>query len=109
MSYSDQHYGEGDPNCPICAGLGYIRYEVPENHPQFGKIFPCECRQASVQTATIMRLRKIGGLEHLADKTFETFRPEGIGQNETDAANLRMAYDWALEYARQPQGWIVFR
>lgn len=109
MSYSDQNYGEGDPNCTICGGLGYVRYEVPENHPHFGKIFPCECRQASVQSATMMRLRKLGGLQHLSDKTFASFRPEGVGQTTVEATNLRMAYDWALAFAQQPQGWIVFR
>lgn len=29
------------PNCPICEGAGYIRYDVPIGHPRFGKLYPC--------------------------------------------------------------------
>lgn len=109
MSYSDQHYGEGDPNCPICSGLGYIRYEVPENHPNFGKIFPCECRQANVQAGRLAYLRKLGGLEHLANKTFDNFIPEGVGQSKIDQDNLRAAYNYAIEYSKNPEGWLLLK
>jgi DNA replication protein DnaC len=109
MSYSDQHYGEGDPTCEICGGLGYVRYEVPEDHPQFGKIFRCDCRQAQANEARVAYLRKLGGLEHLANKTFENFKPEGIGQSDIDQVNMRMAYDSAVRYAENPYGWLVLK
>jgi DNA replication protein DnaC len=109
MSYSDQHYGEGDPTCEICSGLGYVRYDVPDNHPHFGKIFRCDCRQAQADTARIAHLRKVGGLEHLANKTFENFKPEGIGQSDIDRENLRSAYDFAVSYAENPHGWLVLK
>jgi DNA replication protein DnaC len=109
MSYSDQHYGEGDPTCEICGGLGYVRYEVPEDHPQFGKIFRCDCRQAQANEARVAYLRKLGGLEHLANKTFENFKPEGIGQSDIDQVNMRMAYDSAVRYAENPHGWLVLK
>jgi DNA replication protein DnaC len=28
-------------NCPSCGGLGVIKYDVPPDHPRFGKFFPC--------------------------------------------------------------------
>jgi len=28
-------------DCPICGGIGFIRYNVPLGDPKFGKIFPC--------------------------------------------------------------------
>jgi DNA replication protein DnaC len=35
----------GDPNCPVCKGIGYIRKDVPVGHPDFGEAFPCpQCR-----------------------------------------------------------------
>lgn len=47
MAYSTQHYGKGDPNCPICQGIGYFRWNVPETDPRFGKAFDCECRHTN--------------------------------------------------------------
>lgn len=107
MSYSERHYGAGDPDCPICHGIGYVRYDVPEEHPNFGKAFPCECRRARVEAERTEYLRRIGGLQHLADKTFETFNPEGVGLPERQRHNLRWAYETALAYAREPKGWLV--
>lgn len=45
MSYSDQHYGAGVPGCEICGGIGYWQYDVPHDHPEFGKVHDCKCRQ----------------------------------------------------------------
>lgn len=28
-------------DCPICGGVGYIRYDVPVHHEDFGKMYPC--------------------------------------------------------------------
>ena len=71
MTYSEQHYGEGDPDCPICGGIGYVRREVPESHPDFGKAFRCSCRADELTEAKQAYLRKLGGLEHLGNKTFD--------------------------------------
>lgn len=27
--------------CQLCGGVGVVRYNMPANHPQFGKLFPC--------------------------------------------------------------------
>jgi DNA replication protein DnaC len=107
MSYSNQHYGAGDPNCPICGGVGYVRYDVPEDHPHFGKAFDCECRRARVDAARQAFLRRLGGLEHLANKTLDTFNADGIGLQEKDRANLRRVYERTAVYAAHPQGWLV--
>jgi DNA replication protein DnaC len=31
-----------EPDCEICGGVGYVRYNVPLDDPRFGKVFPCE-------------------------------------------------------------------
>ncbi len=28
-------------DCPICGGIGYVRYDRPIDHPRFGKLEPC--------------------------------------------------------------------
>lgn len=35
--------GLGDPDCPICGGVGYIRRDLPVFDPNFGKMEKCEC------------------------------------------------------------------
>lgn len=30
-----------EPDCPVCHGIGYIRYDVPVGDPSFGRMFPC--------------------------------------------------------------------
>jgi len=29
------------PDCPVCGGVGYVRYDVPVGDPRFGKLAPC--------------------------------------------------------------------
>lgn len=29
------------PDCPVCSGIGVVRYDLPVGHPNFGKTFPC--------------------------------------------------------------------
>lgn len=29
------------PDCPICGGFGFIRYDVPKDDSRFGRLFPC--------------------------------------------------------------------
>ena len=104
-TYSEKNWGLGDPNCPYCHGVGYIRYNVAEDHPHFGKVFDCECRQAEANAERMAYLRRLGGLQYLADKTFETFNPEGVASAHQQ--NLGAAYQRAYAYAQDPDGWLL--
>lgn len=100
---------KGKKECPICKGVGYIRYDVPMDDPRFGKIFDCECRKEEIDAAQREWLRKIGGLDSLRGKTFETFNPDGIGLNPRHQDNLRWAYTTVIHYAKEPEGWLIIR
>src|SRR6266542_4441226 len=53
LSFKD---GLGDPNCPHCHGLGYLREDVPPGHPNFGRLTPCVCQidsMSAVQAETV--------------------------------------------------------
>lgn len=104
-TYSDKNWGMGDPDCPRCHGVGYIRYNVPEDHPHFGKVFDCDCRRAQADAERLAHLRRLGGLEHLADKTFDTFNLEGIAAGHQQ--NLSAAFQRAQAYAESPDTWLV--
>ena len=93
--------------CPLCKGLGYVREDVPVGHPHFGKLFPCRCKLAEIEQQRLERLRLLGNLSHLTHMTFESFLPEGYGLSGDKAANLRLAFDLARQYADHPKGWLV--
>jgi DNA replication protein DnaC len=94
--------------CPVCGGLGFVRMNVPVDHPDFGKLFPCECKLAEAEERRRQHLRAVSNLDHLSRLTFETFVPDGYGLPPDKAANLRSAYQQAQQYAADPKGWLIF-
>jgi DNA replication protein DnaC len=57
----------------------------------------------------LSKLQKLSQLGALQNCTFKSFLPEGHGLTEAKQRNLRMAYDRALDYAKDPQGWLIFK
>lgn len=89
----------------ICGGLGYVRYDLPVDHPQFGQLFRCPNSTADPQR--VDRLRKLGNLDAFAGKTFASFFTDPPGLSNTQAQSLKTAYDAALNYANAPDGWLL--
>lgn len=82
----------GDPDCPICHGIGYIRYDRDIYDKEFGKMYDCECRLKGVWDA------KIGiGIEDAKSLDWNKFQ-------QTEAVKqMRKAYDHVLE---RGYGWV---
>ncbi len=97
----------GRPDCPLCQGIGYVRLDVPVDHPNFGKLFPCTCRVRDIQAQRTESLRLTSNLTTLKRFTFATFRPEGHGLSPERQENLHRAYETALSYAQHPVGWLL--
>lgn len=38
----ERHHAESN-DCQICGGLGWLRQDLPLGHPDFGKLFACDC------------------------------------------------------------------
>ena len=95
--------------CPICSGLGYVRSDVPVDHPDFGKLLPCKCRLAERAEKRISEMRAVSNLAALDQKTFESFVPEGHGLSPEKRANLSKAFETAREYADNPSGWLLLK
>lgn len=95
------------PVCPICGDTGFLRQDVPVEHPDFGKIIPCRCRAKEIEDKQLNRLRSISNLDALSHYTFDTFRPDGLGLNMTKQLNLKNAYKDAQAFAQKPHGWLV--
>lgn len=97
---------EGDV-CAICGGTGFLRQELPVDHPDFGKPKSCQCRQSELQNRRLDKLRRISNLDGLEHYTFDQFVPEGYGITKNKSRTLVEAYNNALEFATEPSGWLV--
>jgi DNA replication protein DnaC len=100
----------GDPNCPICGGIGFLRLDVPVDHPDFGKIQICSCRQGQVSQQVRQRLHSLSNLDKLAHLTFENFQPRGrIGLSPYKADSLERAFNHAHLFAQHLDGWLLLQ
>ena len=100
----------GDPNCPICGGMGYVRLDVPVEDPRFGKLEPCACRQADLQKKRRNKLFHISSLDELEHFRFENFKPRGqIGIGPLQSDSLENAFKKAVYFAESLKGWILFQ
>lgn len=101
----------GDPNCPHCGGVGYVRYDVPVEHEKFGKVDTCICRAADVAQAARERLFEMSNLNRLSHLTFDNFSPVGNAKAKFMSAqerdNLRAAFEASEDFARNPQSWLL--
>ena len=100
----------GDPNCPICHGIGFYKYNVPLNHPDFGKMFVCECRADEMQQKAVSYAYAQSKLQHLDTLTFDTFQPTGRGvSNPIQAASISDAFYTAQKFAEKPENWLFLQ
>jgi DNA replication protein DnaC len=100
----------GDPNCPHCHGLGYLRRDAEPGSPDFGKLDICECRRGQVANAVRERLFSLSFLEELKDLTFDNFEPRGQKGLWVDQSNsLEWAYNRARQFAEKQDGWLVLQ
>jgi DNA replication protein DnaC len=89
----------------ICGGLGYVRYELPVDHPQFGQLF--RCPNTPLDSQRLKRLRTLGNLDAFADKTFEAFQTDLPMLTPVQAQSIRAALSAAQAYAAAPDGWLL--
>jgi DNA replication protein DnaC len=101
----------GDPNCPHCAGVGYVRYDVPFGHEKFGKLESCVCRAKDVAAGARNRLFALSNLERLGNLSFDNFNASGNEKAKfmtpQERENLRQAYEACEEFARLQNGWLL--
>jgi DNA replication protein DnaC len=100
----------GDPNCPHCGGLGYLRQDLPIGHPDFGKVAICSCRNQQISQQVRQRLFSLSHLEELSHLTFDNFEPRGrVGLWPQQAASLEQAYNQARMFSQSQKGWLFLQ
>ena len=98
---------KGKDVCPICGGIGYIRYERPIDDPDFGKVHPCKCQLAQKQQESGERLFEISNLRAYQNMTFDTFDVRGLGGIQQANTTLEVAYNAARNFSHQANGWLL--
>lgn len=78
----------GDPNCPRCKGIGYLRLDVEWGHPSFGQLVPCECwLEERVQSAKAALDKLSNVLPDESEITLDSL----IDRSDTTAAMIAAA------------------
>jgi DNA replication protein DnaC len=98
----------GDPNCPICGGIGFVRNDVPVEHPDFGRVTICNCRQKEVVQAAYARIYRLSNLDAFRGMTFENFSVEGlVGMSDEQLRSLSTARNATQYFANHLDGWLL--
>ncbi len=87
--------GECSSDCPVCGGVGYIRFEVPFGHSQFGKVERCPRAQALVVEKSL----QVGEIDPRVGLTVDELRylswdlvKKGVNQADQAGDITRRAY-----------------
>ncbi len=94
-------------DCPKCGGIGYVRRELPVDHPDFGQLELCECQRTAFQKAGNQRLYEVSNLNAYRAMTFESFNQTGRAGGKEANKTLEAAYNTARNYARHLNGWLL--
>lgn len=98
----------GDPNCPICHGIGFVSFDVEPSDPRFGRMEICPCRHKDVLESNRKRLYLLSNLDALSGLTFATFEPRGrVGLGKQQGDSLEQAYNHAQNFAGSLNGWLL--
>lgn len=87
--------------------MGWVTRDVPVDHPDFGKAFPCRCQVDRLRIQREKNVRAMSALDSFADKTFETFNVTRPGLADEQSATLVRAYELTAKYAESPDGWML--
>jgi DNA replication protein DnaC len=94
--------------CPVCYGACFVHPLLPSGETDYHTLVPCECIRDEVQKrrqAWLQQYSNLGGLSRL---TFDKLVVDGRPQSGNDTLlNFNEAYNGALEFARNPEGWLI--
>jgi len=93
----------------VCHGVGFVRQDVPINHPDFGRLQICVCRQKQASDAVHQRLYRLSNLDAFAAMTFDNFNVQGrMGLGEEQVRSMKYALNQSTQFASDLKGWLVF-
>jgi DNA replication protein DnaC len=96
--------------CPICKGAGFVHPRLPSGKPDYSRVVACRCVQKELDKERQTRLQRYSGLELelLKNMTFDNFDWKRVNLPPEQRESLKEAYRLALDFAKSPDGWLVF-
>jgi DNA replication protein DnaC len=85
------------PQCSDCNDVGFVRFDLPEGHPQFGKLVRCAC-QSKNDMSRLQRLSGLTGVER-AVRLVDIVAESGSG--------TRRMVDAAKQFIQDPTGFLI--
>jgi len=109
-TWSDAEEEASGSACPICKGAGFVHPLLPSGKPDFSRVTPCRCARQGLDKERKARLQRYSGLdlELLKNMTFDSFKKR-VNLPPELQGNLEEAHRLALDFAKSPEGWLVFQ
>jgi len=84
---------------------------LPSGKPDYSRVVACRCTQKESDKERQIRLQRYSGLELklLKNMTFDNFDWKRVNLLPEQRENLKKAFDTALDFAKSPDGWLVFQ
>jgi DNA replication protein DnaC len=99
--------GDDDAVCPRCGGAGFLRRDLPLDHPDFGRTVPCDCVLEESPESRLKRLQRYSSLGPLTRLTFANLNPRGRSPNPRDQKQFAALVADARAFAEEPAGWLL--
>jgi DNA replication protein DnaC len=93
--------------CPLCKGRGWLRFDVPFGHPDFGRVVPCQCTEKEFEQGRLARLERYSNLGPLTRLTFDKLLPRGRSSDPQNQERFAYCLEVARHFAQEPKGWLV--
>jgi DNA replication protein DnaC len=96
-----------EDTCPECGGAGFVRRDLPLDHPEFGRAVPCRCVVDEPDDRRLERLQRYSSLGPLTRLTFANLNERGRSPNPRDQQQFRALVADAKSFADSPEGWLL--
>lgn len=96
-----------EDECPLCKGRGWLRFDVPFGHPDFGRLVPCQCTEKEFEQEHLGRLERYSNLGPLTRLTFDKLLPRGRSSAPQNQERFAHCIEVARRFAQEPKGWLV--
>lgn len=81
---------------------------VPVDHPDFGRLAPCQCQMTELLEERQARLFRFSNLGPLTRLTFDSLEPQGLRADPAAQKSFYDCYTMAKIFADSPKRWLVF-
>lgn len=97
-----------EPKCELCLDRGWLRCDVPLDHPSFGQMVPCSCQHTGAMAEQHRRnLEQYSNLGPMLGYRLDAVDPERYILNPANRRAFADALAAAKEYADNPVGWLT--